>query len=186
MASLTGLSKAIIALAVIGVVGATVWQLGFKNRPGGAAPMAAQPAPKSPSTPALAGAARPAPAAPAAAPVPVPAPVAAAPPPAAPMAPAPPPKAAVPTPEPVAAPAAPRVSTAEDAEAGRKYLHNGEFNLARVHLERAVKGGDAASACHLGEMTLAGQGGIVANRDKAAELFRVAQAGGVICFTLAK
>jgi type IV secretory pathway VirB10-like protein len=186
MASLTGLSKAIIGLAVIGVVGATVWQLGFKGRAmGDQAPSAAQPAPKAPATPTTGGTSQTR-SAPALAPAPV---AAAAPPvtPAAPAAPAAPVKAALPAPVPAAAAApAPRVSPAEDAEAGRKHLHNGDFNLARVHLERAVKGGDAASACHLGEMTLAGQGGIVANRDKAAELFRVAQAGGVICFTLAK
>lgn len=187
MASLTGLSKAIIAMAVLGAVGATVWQLGFKGRADGmAASRAGNPASKPLATTPSGGAAAALPAAPVVAAAPAPAPVA-------PINPVPerPPKAASPAAPAAQAPVAapdpkPRLTAAQESESGRKALHNSDFALARVHLERAVKGGDAPAACYLGEMTIKGQGGIPANQDKAAELFRAAQAGGVMCFTLAK
>ena len=78
------------------------------------------------------------------------------------------------------------LSAAESAEVGRKLLADGDFAAARGHLEQAIKGGDAAAACLLGEMTLKGQGGIPASQDKAAELFQLAQTRNVICFTVGK
>ena len=74
------------------------------------------------------------------------------------------------------------MSAAEHAEAGRKLLESGNPAQARVHLEQAVQGGDASAACLLGEMTLKGQGGLVANHDKAAALFQLAQSRDTICF----
>ena len=64
----------------------------------------------------------------------------------------------------------------------RKLLAAGNFAQARVHLEQAVQGGDGAAACHLGEMTLKGQGGIPASQEKAASLFQLAQSRNIICF----
>ena len=52
----------------------------------------------------------------------------------------------------------------------------------RWFLEQAVQGGDAGAACHLGEMTLKGQGGITADQDAAAKLFQLAQSRNTICF----
>lgn len=74
------------------------------------------------------------------------------------------------------------MSAADNAEAGRKLLESGNPTQARSHLEQAVQGGDASAACLLGEMTLNGQGGLVANRDKAAALFQLAQSRNTICF----
>ena len=48
-----------------------------------------------------------------------------------------------------------------------------DFAQARSHLEQAVQGGDAGAACHLGEMTLKGQGGLKADQDAAAKLFQL-------------
>ncbi len=193
MASLTGLSKAIIGLVVVGAVAATVWQLGFRGRAEGiAAAKSGNATPKPSSTTPPGGAVAALPVAPAAPATPT---VAAAPAtvPVAPSNPVPerPVKAVAPAADAAKAPLASldpssRAAAAQESESGRKALHNGDFALARVHLERAVKGGDAAAACYLGEMTIKGQGGIPANQDKAAELFRAAQAGGVMCFTLAK
>jgi TPR repeat protein len=61
-------------------------------------------------------------------------------------------------------------------------MANGDYAQARRHLEQAVQGGDAGAACHLGEMTLKGQGGITANQDAAAKLFQLAQSRNTICF----
>lgn len=61
-------------------------------------------------------------------------------------------------------------------------MASGQFDQARVHLEQAVQGGDGSAACLLGEMTLKGQGGLQANQDKAAALFRLAQSKNLICF----
>lgn len=58
----------------------------------------------------------------------------------------------------------------------------GDFAQARVHLELAVQGGDGGAACHLGEMTLKGQGGIAVDQAKAASLFQLAQSRNIICF----
>jgi len=74
------------------------------------------------------------------------------------------------------------LSPAEHAAQGRQFMESGDFAQARAHLERAVQGGDAGAACHLGEMTLKGQGGITANQDAAAKLFQLAQSRNTICF----
>jgi hypothetical protein len=80
----------------------------------------------------------------------------------------------------------PSLSAAEHSEKGRKLLDGGDVVQARAHLEQAVKDGDGAAACLLGEMTLKGQGGISANQDKAAVLFQLAQSRNVICFASGK
>lgn len=72
--------------------------------------------------------------------------------------------------------------SAENFEAGRKLMASGDFEQARKHLEAAVNAGHGAAACLLGEMTLKGQGGIVANQDASAKLFQLAQTRGSICF----
>ena len=61
-------------------------------------------------------------------------------------------------------------------------MESGDFAQARKHLEQAVQGGDAGAACHLGEMTLKGQGGLRADQDAAAKLFQLAQSRSTICF----
>ncbi len=158
MASLTPLSKGLIALAVVGAVASAVWNLGLKEKVGAG------------------GTALPAPAGNA----PTPAPHVA----------VPGPAAVVPSaPSPSTAPASAstsRLTVAENAEAGRKLQEAGNFAQARIHLEQAVEGGDGASACHLGEMTLHGRGGIKANQEKSASLFRIAQERGIICFASGK
>jgi hypothetical protein len=164
MASLTPLSKGLIGLAVVGAMASAVWHLYLKERMAGASlppPAAAVSAPPPPDRPAAPTAV----ATPAPTPVVVPAPVA-------------PPAAAAPG---NSLPTA-GLSAAENAEAGRKLLAEGDFVRARSHLERAVQDGDAASACLLGEMTLKGQGGIVASTDNAARLFQLAQSRNTICF----
>lgn len=162
MASLTPLSKGLIALAVLGGMASAVWHLGLKDRFGGQAN--SPPAASSPAAPAQPQASvqptvQPAPAAPMPAPTPAPA---------------------------AATAAASKLSPAENAEAGRKLLESGNAAQARVHLELAVQGGDGAAACHLGEMTLKGQGGIPASQDKAASLFQLAQSRNIICFSASK
>lgn len=77
---------------------------------------------------------------------------------------------------------APKLSAADNAERGRQLLEQGDFAQARVHLEQAVKDGDGSAACHLGDMTLKGQGGLSANQEQAAKLFQLAQSRNVICF----
>jgi TPR repeat protein len=74
------------------------------------------------------------------------------------------------------------LSAAENFELGRQLMASGDFPQARIHLEAAVKAGDGAAACLLGEMTLKGQGGITANQEESAKLFQLAQARGTICF----
>lgn len=74
------------------------------------------------------------------------------------------------------------LSPGEHAEQGRRLMESGDFAQARTHLEQAVKGGDAGAACHLGEMTLKGQGGIAPDQDAAAKLFQLAQSRNTICF----
>ncbi len=166
MASLTPLSKGLIALAVVGAMASAVWNLGLKERLGAdtAPPPATGSRPAAPATPA-----------PQAAPQPAPTP------------------AALPTPSPAPAPPAAggatqtsRPSAAENAELGRKQLDRGDFAQARIHLEQALKDGSGAAACLLGEMTLKGQGGIPANQEKSASLFQLAQARGMICFASGK
>ncbi len=160
MASLTPLSKGLIAVAIVGAMASAVWHLGLKDW------LAARNAP------------------------PVTESVQAAPEPQAPVAvavPAPPPVPDIPAPAPAPAPAtaptpAPTSTSVNHAELGRKLLASGDYAQARSHLEQAVQGGDGGSACLLGEMTLKGQGGITASQDKAASLFQLAQSRGNICF----
>lgn len=164
MASLTPLSKGLIGLAVVGAMASAVWHLGLKER------FAArtETPPAATSAPARTD---------------VPAPLA--------------PPSPVTTPEPSTAPPpaagpaattaqAARLSAADNAEIGRKLLDSGDFAQARVHLEQAVKDGDGGAACHLGEMTLKGQGGLPANQEKAASLFQLAQSRNIICFASGK
>ncbi|OGB20221.1 MAG: hypothetical protein A3I64_07935 [Burkholderiales bacterium RIFCSPLOWO2_02_FULL_67_64] len=161
MASLTPLSKGLIGLAVVGAMASAVWHLALKERFGSApqtTPEATTPA--TVATP------------PAQDPYSPPA-VATEPP-----APAPPPNEA----SSAAATANGALSPAEHAELGRQLMERGEFAQARGHLEQAVQGGNGGAACHLGEMTLKGQGGIPANQDAAARLFQLAQSRNTICF----
>ena len=167
MASLTTLSKTLIGLVVVGAVASVVWHLGLKDRFGGSA--GGNVATGSASQQTALVAEPPAPAAPAA-------PVAVTPAPAEPV----PPVAAPPSPG--GNTASSRLSPAENAEAGRKFMASGQFDQARTYLEQAVQGGDGSAACLLGEMTLKGQGGLQANQDKAAALFRLAQSKNLICF----
>jgi hypothetical protein len=154
MARLTPLSKGLIGLAVVGAMASAVWNLVLKEHIGNA------PASTSGNPSAPEGAA------------------------AAPGSSVTAPPTALPPP-PLTAPVAAGtlgLSPAEDAEQGRKLLESGDFAEARRHLERAVQGGDAGAACHLGEMTLRGQGGITANQNAAAQLFQLAQSRNTICF----
>jgi TPR repeat protein len=160
MASLTPLSKGLIGLAVVGAMASAVWHLGLKERFAARTetPPAATSAPAQTDVPAPL-----APPAPATTPEPSTAPA--------------------PAPAPAATTAqAARLSAADNAELGRKLLDSGDFAQARVHLEQAVKDGDGGAACHLGEMTLKGQGGLPANQEKAASLFQLAQSRNIICF----
>ncbi len=181
MASLTPLSKGLIALAVIGGMASAVWHLGLKDRLGGDAVSIAvsQPAATSAPKQVTTSISTPAPAAPPAEP-----PRASS----APESQAVAPQLVQPTPPPPSplkteskVPES-RLSVAENAEAGRKLLAAGDFAQARAHLELAAQGGDGGAACRLGEMTLKGQGGIAANQEKAASLFQLAQSRNVICF----
>ncbi|MBH2019486.1 hypothetical protein [Polaromonas sp.] len=172
MASLTPLSKGLIALAVVGAMASAVWHLGLKEKLGGAAPPA-------PSQPADAGAAvQPATPAPDStlntgpdttvnAPDQV----------------MPPSLPATPAPDPDRKAPASGLSPAENAERGRQLLESKNFGQARVHLEQAVQGGDGSAACLLGEMNLKGQGGLPVSQEKAASLFQFAQSRNIICFT---
>lgn len=174
MASLTPLSKGLIGLTIVAAVASAVWNLGLKERFGGT-PAAVPSATVSAPTPAAPAAAEPR----GLNPTPVAAttpPVPTAPTQAAPVA-APPPVAA--TPDPAATSA---LSAAASSEAGRKLVQSGNFAQARIHLEQAVQAGDGAAACLLGDMTLKGQGGIAANPEQAAALFRLAQSRNMICF----
>jgi TPR repeat protein len=165
MASLTPLSKGLIALAVVGAVASAVWHLGLKGwlRAESASPSQSGtttpviPRPSLPSS--MAGGAT-----------------------SAPNAVDPPSHKAV---APLSAPVN-GLSPAENSETGRKLLDSGDFAQARIHLEQAVNAGDGAAACHLGEMTLKGQGGIQANHEQAASLFRFAQSQNIICFASGK
>lgn len=152
MASLTPLSKGLIGLAVVGAMASAVWHLALKERFN---------TPPSTTTPS----AQPTPSEPPSPSV-TPSPT------------------STPTP-PGEAPAASHsggLSPAEHAEKGRQLIERGDFAQARTHLEQAVQGGDAGAACHLGEMTLKGQGGIAADQAAAAQLFQLAQSRNAICF----
>lgn len=156
MASLTPLSKGLIAVAIVGAMASAVWHLGLKDW------LAARNAP--PVTESVQAAPEPQ----ASVAVPAPPPV---------------PDIPAPVPAPATAPTpAPTSTSVNHAELGRKLLASGDYAQARSHLEQAVQGGDGGSACLLGEMTLKGQGGITASQDKAASLFQLAQSRGNICF----
>lgn len=158
MASLTPLSKGLLALAVVGAMASAVWHLGLKERLNGS-PAAETPS-MTPAPPLATGSAA----------LQTPAT-----------------GTATGLPEPVTAPPerqaqASGLSPAENAELGRKLLEAKQDAQARVHLEQAVKDGDGAAACHLGDMHLKGRGGLLANRDKAASLYQLAQSRNIICF----
>lgn len=156
MASLTPLSKGLIGLAVIGAMASAVWNFALKDGFGPAEP---------PSTATTAH--------PPTAPTPANAVVSTAP-----SAPSAPSEA----PAPVINKGVLGLSPADHAAQGRKLMESGDFAEARGHLEQAVQGGDAGAACHLGEMTLKGQGGIKADQEAAAKLFQLAQSRNTICF----
>ena len=187
MASLTPLSKGLIALAVMGAMASAVWHLGLKDMLGGSpapetlvASSTAQPTGGVPNTPTATISILPPPAAPdpvaaprmgvqnnsAARPEPTPAPM---------------PSEVPPAPAQRPAPAA-GLSSAENAEAGRKLLDSKSFAQARPYLERAVQGGDGGAACHLGDLHLKGQGGLAVDREKAASFYQLAQSRNTICF----
>ncbi len=163
MASLTPLSKGLIGLAVVGAMASAVWHLGLKEQVQ-AYTGAAQPAPTADSPTVQAS--------PQADPVVVNPPT--------------PPTQQNPAPAPGATAQAKTqasgMTAAENAEAGRTLLESGQPEQARIHLELAVQAGDGSAACLLGEMTLKGQGGLVASQEKAAALFQVAQSRNTICF----
>jgi hypothetical protein len=154
MARLTPLSKGLIGLAVIGAMASAVWNLALKDRLATPPPSAAIATnPTNANTPVA-----PVPASPAAG------------------------TTAPGEPAPASGSNDRGLSPAEHAEMGRRLLESRDFAQARGHLEQAVKGGDAGAACHLGEMTLKGQGGIAADQDAAAKLFQLAQSRNAICF----
>ena len=161
MASLTPLSKGLIAVVIVGAMASAVWHLGLKDwmkAREGDAPVISTSQPAAVPEP-------PAPAAPiTVSPAPAPAPIV-----------EPPPPAATNT-------AQPALSAAANAEAGRKLLEAGNAKEARPRLEQAVQDGDGSAACLLGDMTLKGQGGLAASQEKAAALFQLAQSRGSICF----
>lgn len=161
MASLTPLAKRLIGLAVIGAMASAVWHLALKDR------FVTQTQSQAPGAISTSDA-----------------------PLTAPTAQAPGPASAQPE---VIQSKAPTVDTssgsglsaAENTERGRKLLDGGNVAQARVHLEQAVKDGDGAAACYLGEMTLKGQGA-PADQEKAASLFQLAQSRNSICFASGK
>ena len=160
MASLTPLSKGLIAIAVVGGMASAVWHLALKER-------FAQPPNAVVSDP-VQGATT--------------------------MTPEPPPATyaqpdspVVAQPDPIPAPSAfatddTSASASADTLTGRSLMQKGDYAQARQYLERAVENGSGAAACHLGEMTLQGQGGIPANQEAAAKLFQLAQSRESICF----
>ena len=163
MASLTPLSKGLLGLAVVGAMASAVWHLGLKEKLAGGDVVPPQTPAAIVNVPQSAVVAAPS--------NPTPAPVQ-----------APTPATALQNTKPVSG----KAPSAESAELGRKLLDKGDYAQARPHLEAAVQAGDAGSACHLGEMTLKGQGGISANQEKAAALFQLAQSRGAICFASGK
>jgi TPR repeat protein len=165
MASLTPLSKSLIALAVLGGMASAVWHLGLKEKLGD---LTAGQTPSASSTTVVTPSATAKPAEPA--PVLQGSPKSTT------------PEPANASPKLVETGAPSKLSAAQNAEMGRKLMDLGNFAQARPHLEAAVQGGDGGAACHLGEMTLKGQGGLAANQEQAAKLFQLAQSRGSICF----
>lgn len=155
MASLTPLSKGLIGLAVIGAMASAVWNFALKDgfSPAAPASTATSPSPPNADAPSTSVISTP----PDTPPAPSEAPVA-------------------------VSNNNGSLSPAEHAAQGRQLMESGDFAQARKHLEQAVQGGDAGAACHLGEMTLKGQGGITADQDAAAKLFQLAQSRNTICF----
>ena len=155
MASLTPLSKGLIGLAVIGAMASAVWNFALKDRFGAEAPPSAA-VNASPSNIGTSASS---------------------------VISTPPNTPSVPSEAPAAVSNnSGGLSPAEHAAKGRQFMESGDFAQARGHLEQAVQGGDAGAACHLGEMTLKGQGGITADQDAAAKLFQLAQSRNTICF----
>ena len=187
MVTLTPLSKGLIGMAVLGAVASAIWHLALKDTVSelkGTSPATTQSAAPAPDAPI-------APPAAVVVPTPVPQPAPAAPtviePPKTP--PSPPaveqpstPPAVSPKPEPVKTEPDNQLSPEESSVKGRKLMDSGNYVDARFYLEQAVKGGDGAAACLLGELTLKGLGGIEASHDKAASLFQIAQSKNIICF----
>lgn len=160
MASLTPLSKGLIALAVVGGMASAIWHLALKDYLNPPADVGATATIQEPSMDLEPPQSEPLPQAPMQPDVP-----------------------AATKPDPMPAPSA--VSSTDpnaDTMTGRSLIQKGEFAQARPYLERAVKNGSGAAACLLGEMTLQGQGGIPANQDAAARLFQQAQSHEIICF----
>ena len=185
MVTLTPLSKGLIGLAVIGAVASAIWHLALKDTVSewtGTPPATTESAapPAAPSAPPIAAV------------VPTPAPPPAAPPvieppktpPSSSPAAEPPsaPPAVSPKEEPIKTEPENHLSPAESSERGRKLMDSGNYADARRYLEQAVKGGDGAAACLLGEITLKGLGGIEASHEKAASLFQIAQSKNIIRF----
>ncbi|RYX96988.1 MAG: hypothetical protein EOO28_04340 [Comamonadaceae bacterium] len=181
MASLTPLSKGLIALAVVGAMSSAVWHLGLK---GWLAERDAAIAQNGGSTPVdTTGLQKPFPVPQLDTPSRVPVDIDPGPPPSLPSPgrrPSGPPDDAPAVNSGSTSPA--RMSVAENSETGRRLVNGGKFAQARPYLEQAVKDGDGQSTCLLGEMTLKGQGGITADHEKAGALFRLAQSRNIICF----
>ena len=167
MARLTPLSKALVAVIVIGAAGSAAWNLALKDMNLGSLPASISdlvrkqmdkaesvPTPTASPAPAPAEAATPAPSA-----------------------------TSAPTPAPMAADPAPASGRSADAlvEEGRRLAAAGDFVRARKPLEEAVQLGNGAAACMLGDLVMKGQGG-TADPARAGELFRIAQAKGSRCF----
>ncbi len=193
MVTLTPLSKGLIGLAVIGAVASAIWHLALKDTVSewtGTPPATTESATPPPAVPS-------APPAAVVVPTPTPQPAPAAPPviepPKTPPSSSPaveststPPAVEPPPvshkPEPVKTEPENHLSPAESSEKGRKLMDSGNYADARLYLEQAVKGGDGAAACLLGELHLKGLGGLEASHDKAASLFQIAQSKNIICF----
>lgn len=183
MASLTPLSKGLIGLAVVGAMASAVWHLGLKERFSGT--QVAEPPASSVSGASVPAVTAP-PAPPASSTETSTGPAVKAPEQVVPPIPPSPPSPSIPSVAAERKAPAPGLSPAENAEAGRKLLESKNYDEARIYLERAVQGGDGSAACHLGEMNLNGQGGLPVNRDKAANLFQLAQSRNTICFAAAR
>ena len=159
MATLTPLSKGLIALAVVGAVASAVWHIGLKDWMAGSESSAPPPVSAESGSAAIQTSAPPAAKAPEKTK-----------------------EAPAANVKPAAVSPVAHLGPAESGEMGRKLMNMGDYAQARIYLEHAVQGGDGAAACLLGEMTLKGQGGIVADQSKAANLFQMAQARNIICF----
>lgn len=182
MATLTPLSirliRGLVIVAVLGAMGSAAWHLALKDRFSGNAEVpqssvsqpTAEPLPSAPgqgpsvvTTPSTAPEAPPSPSL-AQRPTP----------------PEPEPAVVQPLPEPSSSSS---MTAAQHAERGRQLVERKRFEEARPHLETAIEQGDGGSACHLGDMFLKGQGGLVPSPGQAARLYQLAQSRGIICFS---